>query len=75
MRRQQHQQYKEIVSILSEASDILQCGLDSRCIEILLELIHDGGLSAEALATIILGIREEFLKAPMARNNEQYQRV
>lgn len=65
------QEKADIIEALSEVSDILRCGLDRRAIELLLALADQGGLNAEALASIVLGLREECIRVQAVESHER----
>lgn len=59
---QQQNENDGVVEALCELSQILRCDLNKQQIEILLALADQGNLNGDALASIILNLREECLK-------------
>lgn len=61
----------EMLDALLELSNVLRCGLNKNEIEILLQLADKGGLNAEALASIVIGLREECLRVQAIESYEK----
>lgn len=70
----QRQQKNEAIDALYEISDVLHCGIDRRAIEILYTLADKGGLNAEALASILIGLREECSRVQAIEVHEESRR-